>query len=331
MTLITLISPQLFLISPYLLCNKIEEPEFLNQVTSNDIFAIVETKLDNFDLPNITVPNYKFMAKNRTKFKYKSGGIGIFVKNDLYRSVKILLLESDIESCLWLLLDKSVCGFQFILGVVYIPPESSHYSNIVLFDALEDDIIRLCNPINDNNIPICLCGDFNVWCGQLSDVVDIADNSVFDFSTENTDASVIYDNLNSISNLDALGIQVSRNCMQKRTNRFGHRLIELCKNTNLFIANGRLKGDHNQKFTCKDIGIVDYFIMSPEILCKIEKFEVLDFDPLFSDAHNLVQATFKQLNVGNLQADPDLKDDETNNCPSLNTRKIRRPKLKPEH
>ena len=62
------------------LSNKIEVPEFFNQVTSNDIFAIVETKLANFDLPNTVVPNYKFIAKNRTKFKHKSGGIGVLLK-----------------------------------------------------------------------------------------------------------------------------------------------------------------------------------------------------------------------------------------------------------
>ena len=39
------------------------------------------------------------------------------------------------------------------------------------------------------------------------------------------------------------------------------------------------------KVTCKDTSLVDYFIVNSRVFSIIKEFEIIDFDPLFSDVH----------------------------------------------
>ena len=43
--------------------------------------------------------------------------------------------------------------------------------------------------------------------------------------------------------------------------------------------------------TCKDARMVDYLLLSPNIINIITDFEIIDFNPMFSDVHNLVHLT----------------------------------------
>ncbi|KAK3109114.1 hypothetical protein FSP39_023343 [Pinctada imbricata] len=61
----------------------------------------------------------------------------------------------------------------------------------------------------------------------------------------------------------------------------------MCRNTNMYITAGRFGADKNiGKVTCKDTSIVDYFIVNSCVFSMIKEFEVIDFDPLFSDVHS---------------------------------------------
>jgi hypothetical protein len=71
-----------------------------------------------------------------------------------------------------------------------------------------------------------------------------------------------------------------------RPNNFGRKLLEMCKSNNLCIANSRIGKDKNiSKKTCNDLSVVDYLILSSNLFSVIKKFDVLDYDPLFSDVH----------------------------------------------
>ncbi|VDI38437.1 Hypothetical predicted protein [Mytilus galloprovincialis] len=79
-------------------------------------------------------------------------------------------------------------------------------------------------------------------------------------------------------NLSTLGIDVSRNSLDLSVNNYGNRLLQLCQNIELLIANGRLGKDKGiGALTCKNTTIVDYCILS---------LEVLPFDPMISDVYN---------------------------------------------
>ena len=70
------------------------------------------------------------------------------------------------------------------------------------------------------------------------------------------------------------------------TNVYGRILLELCKNNNLFILNGRMGQDKLcPKVTCKDRSTVDYILSTVGNFLVLDNFTVHEFSELFSDAH----------------------------------------------
>ena len=62
--------------------------------------------------------------------------------------------------------------------------------------------------------------------------------------------------------------------------------MEICKNNQEFIFNGRLGDDCGVgKSTTPYCTTIDYFLGSPSVMQLVETFKVLDFDPMVSDVH----------------------------------------------
>ena len=70
--------------------------------------------------------------------------------------------------CYGLQLKNSLFHKLVLFGTIYIPPESSSYSNISIFESNENDIVSL-NP--KNNHKICLIDDFNAHTSNAEDVI----------------------------------------------------------------------------------------------------------------------------------------------------------------
>jgi hypothetical protein len=63
--------------------------------------------------------------------------------------------------------------------------------------------------------------------------------------------------------LEELGIPLRRTNEDKAINQYVRILLNLCKYNNVFILNGRIGEDKDiGKFTCKNVGVVDYIIAS---------------------------------------------------------------------
>ena len=66
-------------------------------------------------------------------------------------------------------------------------------------------------------------------------------------------------------------------------NENGNKLLKICKNDNLFMANGRIDSSQQCKFTChatRGQSVVDYFIMDGETILKVTNFSVDDVTKL---------------------------------------------------
>ena len=70
-------------------------------------------------------------------------------------------------------------------------------------------------------------------------------------------------------------------------NNYGYKLIEMCKRLNIYIGNSRLYGNDKSigMKTCKDKTVVDYFLLSSNVFPIVHCFNVLDYNPIFSDVH----------------------------------------------
>lgn len=202
----------------------------------------------------------------------------------MYDHVKVLKGSSD--NVIWFSVDNSLFHDLLLFGAVYIPPESSSYSSMSIFDDIENDIINLNS---DNKYRICLLGDFNAHTSDANDFVCINEHICDAFSLDDITRQSLHKSL-----LEDLGITTSRHSLDKsKINNYGTRLLSLCKSLDIHIANGRLHKDKNiGALTCKNTSIVDYCIMSPELFSYVSDFEILPFDPLLSDVHNGITVNF---------------------------------------
>lgn len=65
-------------------------------------------------------------------------------------------------------------------------------------------------------------------------------------------------------------------------NNYAYKLIDTCKENNLYIANDRIGENKGiEKKTFKDTPVVDYLILSAELIGSVNEFNVLDLNPLF--------------------------------------------------
>ena len=187
-----------------------------------------------------------------------------------------MLRETKLQRGLYLT-SRELLHELVLFGVVYIPPESSSYSNMSIFGSNENDILTL-NP--ENNHRICLIGDFNAHTSNADDFIYVNEYICDTFNLDDVTKQVLHKSL-----LEDLDITTTRyNSDKSKIDNYGSRLLSMCKSFDIHIANGRLFKDRGiGAATCKNTTVVDYCIMSPELFSYVSNFEILPFDPLLSD------------------------------------------------
>ena len=89
--------------------------------------------------------------------------------------------------------------------------------------------------------------------------------------------------------LENLSISLFRKSRDNNTNTNGHRLIQICRNNNIFILNGRVHKDRNLgNFTFRNKSVFDYVLSTAESFQYVINFEISETDFLFSDGHSAV-------------------------------------------
>ena len=135
-----------------------------------------------------------------------------------------------------------------VMAAIYNPPKKSRYADDYLFDFIEKVVLDNY----DETCSICLLGDFNARTANLPD-------SVQDDSFENLDNQEF--------------VPPQRSSQDNSVNKYGHKLLDMCKHLDLYIVNGRCGDDKDVgKTTSKNISTVDYCIVTKDIFDKIEQF-----------------------------------------------------------
>ena len=254
-------------------------PEFQSLITQYDIFVCLEAKIDHFD--KLELPDgYEYTAKIRKKFVRASGGI-VFIYKEFLKPV-FKFHDNDSEFVLWATIQNTLDKENdFLLGCIYIPPENSKYTSSDAFIEIETELTSFMQEHNK----CAVIGDFNARSGTLQDYT-IPDDHLLQILQLDEENEVL-DGLYDFKILDTANAPLGRYSNdQGHCNNYGYKLIEFCKNNNLFIVNGRVGKDKMiGKVTSKDTSTVDYLITSANLFSFISEFEVMDFDPLMSDAH----------------------------------------------
>jgi len=256
-------------------------PEFQELISNYDILCTQETKLDKFD--KIDIPNYTFLSKPRLEnYKRKSGGLGYFIKNEIMNKLSVTTPESKCEYIFWLKISNG--QENVTIGNVYIPPEQSRFHNDDELFLLENEIANTCTQFDN----ILLTGDFNGYTSNLPDYTDLDNFLSQHFQIDGGTMNACYPS----QILTQLGIPLQRNSQCNKTNKTGHKLLEICKFNNLIIMNGRFGKDSNiGKHTFRNTSVIDYALSSINLLYKLNEFEIIDVDGLLSDGHSLLSIT----------------------------------------
>ena len=205
----------------------------------------------------------------------KLTGIATLIKENIKFEV---ITETICEWVLWLKITDFKNKFDFILGSVYIPGETSVYYNNGIYDSISCDMLDLHAKYN---LPFIMLGDYNSRTSDISDILPI--EKEVSFATGYNDESTNFtEQLNLVSRC---------NC-DKTLNTNGRNLILLCQTMNLRILNGRCGQDKGVgEFTCHTTNgesTVDYIIVSDSLIPNVCEFSVDILDGTTSDVHSAI-------------------------------------------
>ena len=135
---------------------------------------------------------------------------------------------------------------------------------------------------------VCLTSNMNARTGNLCDFVT-ADSFIADLLDFDDEIMLFF---NEADMLSTIGINKHRVSLDTKTNNNGYKLIDICRNNNLYILNGRFGRDKTEgKLTFRNQSLIDYTICSFNCLKLLKDFEVIDTDPIYSDGHALLSWT----------------------------------------
>jgi hypothetical protein len=242
-------------------------------VTKYDIIIFAETWRS--DPP--TLSGYKCIDFPRIELNVNarrgSGGISVFIKDDISPFVKVVKHYHD--CIVWLNIEDHtidavpLSNKHVMLGAVYFPPEGSTYNcnKEDYYDMLENDILQF-----NSCAPTVICGDFNARTESIND------NCISALGSDAPDS--IHQNLYECI---PKGLCKERRSEDKgRINKYGKKLIELCKATGVRILNGRSLGDQNGNFTrigTTGSSVIDYALCDSKGFDIIENFVVHNIMP----------------------------------------------------
>ncbi|XP_071123270.1 uncharacterized protein [Mytilus edulis] len=237
-----------------------------------DFISLVETKTD--DLDKINIPGFTFHLKNRKNIaRVKSGGIAFGYKSHLENFVKPVENFSSLVYWWKISSDLLKTDQDVMIGNIYIPPENSVYKVPDAFNELEQEFLKFSVEYKY----ILLNGDFNSRTSRDVEYIETVHSQHDIVDTDNVDI---------LNNLELYDMSKVRCSMDTSKNSYGNMLLEMCKNNNIIILNGRVNGDKEGKFTCRQASVVDYFICTYDFLCFVVNMYVQDFSKLFSDVHS---------------------------------------------
>ena len=174
----------------------------------------------------------------------------VFIKQCWANSCKVV--KNYLNETIWVKISSN--NYNFLICYVYIPPEGSIYFRKGMMKELELEVNTISK--EHRECSIILMGDFNSRIGQESgEILDIWDSNFFVFNS----------------------LLKEKKSKDEVINRNGKELLELCNNEDLFILNGRMKGDEKGELTCitsMGSSVVDYAIVSRSLLDLIDDFKV---------------------------------------------------------
>ena len=167
------------------------------------------------------------------------------------------IIDTESEYIFWVKIKKCFENplEDLILGAMYIPPQSSRFFNDHDLSSFESEISNICCLYQN----VVLTGDTNAHTAQSPDYILVDDFLAdhFDFDESTID---FFNKTDILLNND---FYLNRTSKDTKTNTIGNLLLDICKNNNVFILNGRAGKDKGVgNFTFRNKSVIDYTLVS---------------------------------------------------------------------
>jgi hypothetical protein len=166
----------------------------------------------------------------------------------------VKIVNTSCTNVLWFKLSKSVVNTDedIICGIVYLPPEGSRYASPDCYVDMDNELYI---SLSMDCKYVYLMGNFNSRVGQLPDWFSPDDFQLHLHKCEDTFNASIETRTMIFNNNQ---IPLYRRVKYVHVNDYGYKLIDLCKNNDIYIVNGRVGGDkYVGGLTCKSSSTVD--------------------------------------------------------------------------
>ena len=228
---------------------------------------------DSFELEGFVY--YDFPRKYRHKnAKRASGGLGLFVNNEIKRGVEIIKNCKDVLLWVKLRSDFFHIDSDIYIANVYVVPEHSTNVTNDAFGMLQCELANL-----PSNYKVLMCGDLNAATNIAADFLDQDIQGTNIDWLENVDADIENDQTHVVYNyLNERGLLGSSSMDTRKIDKHGRDLLDLCKSTNMVILNGRIGLDkgigHFTRVDTTDCSVVDYLLSSICMIDEVKHFAV---------------------------------------------------------
>ena len=258
------------------------------------ISSVVETNTNFPDLSRTLLHNFQCFSKQLPEFnvKYSMGGFhGICIIVDPALITDAVIIEGMSSECVLWMKMKFRNLFEFIYGAVYVPCMTSKFYHTDAFLEIGNDVSDL--NFRYNNLPTMIAGDINGHTGLSNDSLE-GDDIVADI----TGCDMLSDShMSKCSDLNEVFTDDRFSQDTQKVDKNGLGLTTFCKSHGYKIVNGRVGCD---KFigqrTChktESPSVIDYLVVSENMLPFITDFKVEMFDSNYSDVHSPIEFELK--------------------------------------
>ena len=220
---------------------RIGDDEFQKAIKFYNLLCFQETFLKN----NKTVSLPGFLPGF---FRNSGNGVAIFVREEFGDQIK-LIDDVGYDCVVWVHANFKNSNTSYCIACVYNPPASSQYKNENFFENLLHDVTCLKHRFSDPHF--ILVGDWNSRIGPLSEYNDEKE-----------------DNIGFIPNFFESNLFIPRSSCDSTVNTYGKKMISFCRESGLYILNGRGSDPHGEftYLSTRGMSTIDYGLVNLDLM-----------------------------------------------------------------
>ena len=273
--------------------DKLKLSDFVKRMREKDVVLLSECWSNKYK--DLDIEGFKRISKTRErkkKSKRDSGGLEVYIKNQIAGGVKEVIWDNEDGMCLQLNKDFFGWNRDLTLFFVYFTPINSSRNDVNEGENCFSRLLNKLASVDENSMKI-VCGDFNSRVGTRDECIVINDNveqTAF-FPDVDCNEEWLFTENDFLDN----NLNIKRSNSDKTVNEYGLKLLDLCQTCDLAIMNGRAGSDKINGSTTfngsQGESTIDFVLADNKIVHIFNDFSISE--PLLFSDHKAVNFGLK--------------------------------------